>query len=89
FNILSGDMSIVGPRPALPREVLAYDERSRMRLSGKPGLTCTWQVSGRANLSFDEQVDLDIAYLDGRSFHRDIALIMRTIPAVLTARGAY
>jgi exopolysaccharide biosynthesis WecB/TagA/CpsF family protein len=89
INIVEGTMSVVGPRPALPREVLCYDRRSRQRLTGTPGLTCTWQVSGRADIPFDQQVELDVEYLRGRSLIRDLSLIARTIPAVLTARGAY
>jgi len=89
FNIAVGDMSIVGPRPALPHEVLAYAPEQRERLVGRPGLTCTWQVSGRAEIPFEQQVRLDIEYLRTRSFFKDIALILRTVPAVLTARGAY
>lgn len=89
LNIVTGDMSVVGPRPALPREVLTYDRGQRERLSGRPGLTCTWQVSGRAEIPFLEQVRLDVEYLRNRSFLRDIGLILRTVPAVLTARGAY
>lgn len=89
FNIVLGDMSVVGPRPALPREVLTYAPVQRERLSGRPGLTCTWQVSGRAEIPFEEQVILDVDYLRNRSFLRDIGLIFRTVPAVLTARGAY
>jgi exopolysaccharide biosynthesis WecB/TagA/CpsF family protein len=89
LNIVEGSMSVVGPRPALPREVLTYDRRSRERLSGAPGLTCTWQVSGRADIPFDQQVELDVAYLRRRSMFQDVWLIARTVPAVLTARGAY
>jgi lipopolysaccharide/colanic/teichoic acid biosynthesis glycosyltransferase len=89
LNILSGDMSLVGPRPALPSEVLSYSPAARERLAGKPGLTCTWQVSGRANIPFEEQVELDVAYLRTRSLMTDLVLMLRTIPAVLTARGAY
>lgn len=89
FNILSGDMSVVGPRPALPREATAYSHGARDRLAGTPGLTCTWQVSGRADIPFEEQVELDVEYLKSRSLLRDIWLIIRTIPAVITARGAY
>ena len=89
MNILVGDMSVVGPRPALPREVLVYDEPTRRRLRGKPGLTCTWQVSGRANIAFEQQVAMDITYLDRRSLGHDLVLVARTVPAVLTARGAY
>ena len=89
LNIVTGNMSLVGPRPALPREVLAYSPAERGRLAGKPGLTCTWQVSGRADIPFDRQVELDVAYLQTRSLFTDIALMFKTIPAVLTARGAY
>lgn len=89
FNVLSGEMSLVGPRPGLPREVLALKPDQRERLAGQPGLTCTWQVSGRAEIPFEQQVRLDIEYLRTRSLLKDIALILRTVPAVLTARGAY
>jgi len=89
LNIIAGEMSIVGPRPALPREVIAYDEAMRLRLGGLPGLTCTWQVSGRADIPFEQQVQLDVDYLQKRSLVGDIKLILRTIPAVVTARGAY
>lgn len=89
FNILRGDMSIVGPRPALAREVLLYDRKASQRLGGRPGLTCTWQVSGRADIPFDRQVELDVEYLRNRTFLGDLRLIFRTVPAVLTARGAY
>jgi len=89
FNIVTGEMSIVGPRPALPREVLVYDPVQRERLAGLPGLTCTWQVSGRAEIPFTQQVELDIDYLRNRSFSKDLDLIFQTIPAVLSARGAY
>ena len=89
LNVVRGEMSIVGPRPALPQEVLAYSDRARERLSGLPGLTCTWQVSGRANIPFEQQVELDIDYVRRPSVLRDLWLILRTVPAVLTGRGAY
>jgi lipopolysaccharide/colanic/teichoic acid biosynthesis glycosyltransferase len=89
INVLRGEMSIVGPRPALPQEVLSYDDRARRRLHGAPGLTCSWQVSGRAEIPFDQQVEMDIAYLEKRSLAGDIALIARTVPAVVSGRGAY
>jgi len=82
-------MSLVGPRPALPDEVRKYSRHDRGRLLGKPGLTCTWQISGRADLSFSEQVELDISYLKSRSIWLDLYLIARTPVAVLSARGAY
>jgi exopolysaccharide biosynthesis WecB/TagA/CpsF family protein len=89
FNVVKGDMSIVGPRPALPQEVITYDDRARARLQGTPGLTCTWQVSGRADIPFDQQVELDVEYLNSRSLLRDIKLIAKTVPAVVSGRGAY
>ena len=89
LNIVRGEMSVVGPRPALPREVLTYAADQRERLVGKPGLTCVWQVSGRADIPFERQVELDVTYLRNRSLLTDIGLILRTIPAVLSARGAY
>ncbi len=89
LNILCGEMSLVGPRPALPGEVLSYTAAARERLAGRPGLTCTWQVSGRADIPFEQQVALDVEYLRTRSMMTDVVLMLRTIPAVLTARGAY
>lgn len=88
-NILSGKMSIVGPRPALPEEVEAYSQRALRRLSVKPGLTGIWQVSGRADIDFDRMVDMDIAYARSRSILLDLALISVTFQAVLKGRGAY
>ncbi|MES1952041.1 WecB/TagA/CpsF family glycosyl transferase [Salinisphaera sp. S4-8] len=89
LNVLKGDMSIVGPRPALAEEVVTYAGRSWGRLGGKPGITCTWQVSGRAEIPFEGQVALDIDYLGQKSVLHDIALMFRTVPAVLSRRGAY
>lgn len=89
INVLKGDMSIVGPRPALPQEVLTYQDRERGRLLGKPGITCIWQVSGRAEIPFKQQVSMDIRYLKRQSLRQDISLIAKTIPAVLKGRGAY
>ncbi|PCJ10240.1 MAG: UDP-phosphate galactose phosphotransferase [Rhodobacteraceae bacterium] len=88
-NILSGKMSIVGPRPALPEEVEAYSHRALRRLSVKPGLTGIWQVSGRADIDFDRMVDMDIAYVRSRSILLDLVLISVTFQAVLKGRGAY
>ena len=88
-NVLRGDMAIVGPRPALPEEVRRYDFEASKRLQTKPGLTCIWQVSGRSDLSFEQQVNLDIAYLRGKSLLTDLRLIVRTIPAVFSGKGAY
>ncbi len=89
LNVIRGDMSLVGPRPALPTEVVTYHGRSWQRLGGKPGITCIWQVSGRAEISFDQQVEMDISYLGMRGLITDLGLLLRTIPAVIGGRGAY
>jgi lipopolysaccharide/colanic/teichoic acid biosynthesis glycosyltransferase len=88
FNVLRGEMSLVGPRPPLPEEVATYTPHELRRLSVIPGLTCIWQVSGRSNIPFDRWVDLDLEYIHSRSTLRDWTLILRTIPAVVTGRGA-
>ena len=89
WNVLRGDMRLVGPRPPLPMEVEHYGTEERRRLEGPPGITGPWQVNGRSNIPFRAQVRLDIEYLVTRSVLGDLWLIARTIPAVLTARGAY
>lgn len=89
WNVFKGDMSLVGPRPALPVEVEKYSTVERRRLRGKPGITCFWQIQGRADLPFDRQVVLDVAYLQKRSIFMDIMILLKTPMAVLTARGAY
>lgn len=89
WNVLKGDMSLVGPRPALPVEVEKYTSVERRRLRGKPGITCFWQIQGRADLPFDRQVVLDVAYLQKRTIWMDIGILLKTPKAVLTARGAY
>lgn len=89
WNVLKGDMSLVGPRPALPVEVEKYSDVERRRLRGKPGITCFWQIQGRADLPFDRQVVLDVAYLQKRTIWMDIGILLKTPMAVLTARGAY
>ena len=89
WNVFKGDMSLVGPRPALPVEVEKYTPVERRRLRGKPGITCFWQIQGRADLPFDRQVVLDVAYLQKRSIFMDIMILLKTPMAVLTARGAY
>ncbi|MEX1157611.1 MAG: sugar transferase [Thermomicrobiales bacterium] len=89
INILMGEMSIVGPRPPVPAEVAEYDDWHRGRLQVSPGLTGLWQVSGRSNLTFDEMVRLDLYYAEHWTPWLDIKIILRTIPAIVTARGAY
>jgi lipopolysaccharide/colanic/teichoic acid biosynthesis glycosyltransferase len=89
LNVLNGTMSLVGPRPPLPAEVARYTVAQRRRLAGKPGITCLWQVSGRSDIPFPRQVELDVEYLASRSVFTDIAILFRTVPAVLLARGAY
>lgn len=88
FNVLLGEMSLVGPRPAIPSEVARYNDYQLQRLSVTPGLTCLWQVSGRAELPFEEQVRLDLQYIARRSLALDLALLLKTIPAVVSGRGA-
>jgi exopolysaccharide biosynthesis polyprenyl glycosylphosphotransferase len=88
FNVLKGDMSIVGPRPPLPAEVVKYESWQRRRLSVRPGLTCIWQVSGRNQISFEEWMYLDMQYIDRWSFANDLSLILKTFPVVLAGRGA-
>jgi exopolysaccharide biosynthesis polyprenyl glycosylphosphotransferase len=87
-NVLRGEMSLVGPRPPLPAEVEAYEDRQRDRLEVRPGITGVWQVGGRSDLSFDEYVRLDLFYIENWSLAFDVYLIAKTIPAVLGARGA-
>ncbi|MCX8507304.1 MAG: sugar transferase [Rhodobacteraceae bacterium] len=89
LNVLSGDMAIVGPRPALAKEVAAYPARALGRLATKPGITGLWQVSGRADIGFEQMIDMDLAYSQSRSVLMDLRLIARTFGAVLSGRGAY
>lgn len=89
FNVLKGDMSLVGPRPPLPREVAEYDLAQRRRLDVIPGITGLWQVSGRSDIDFEGQVRLDIQYIRNQGFWSDIVILLKTVPAVLLGRGAY
>ena len=89
LNVLGGSMSLVGPRPPLPSEVARYDAQARRRLLVKPGLTGLWQVSGRSNLSWEESIRLDLDYIERWSLALDTVVLLRTLPAVLRADGAY
>ena len=88
WNVIVGDMSLVGPRPPLPEEVSRYEPWQRRRLSMKPGLTCLWQVSGRSELDFDRWMALDLKYIDTWSPLLDLKILLKTVPAVLSGRGA-
>jgi lipopolysaccharide/colanic/teichoic acid biosynthesis glycosyltransferase len=89
LNVLRGDMSIVGPRPPLPVEVARYQPWHRRRLDVKPGITCLWQIAGRSQIGFDEWMRLDMEYLRTRSLRTDMAIFLKTLPAVMARRGAY
>jgi lipopolysaccharide/colanic/teichoic acid biosynthesis glycosyltransferase len=89
WHVLTGRMTLVGPRPPIPEEVEHYEPWQRERLAAKPGLTCIWQVSGRSNIPFERWVELDIKYVRTRHFWLDMKLLWLTIPAILTGRGAY
>jgi len=89
WNILRGDMSFVGPRPAIPDEVEQYEAWQRRRLRMRPGLTCTWVLEGRNHLDFNRWMQLDLAYIDTWSLWLDLKIFLRTIPIVLSGRGAY
>jgi len=88
FNVFSGDMSLVGPRPPLPEEVSQYELWQRRRLSVKPGITCLWQVNGRNNIDFQNWMKLDLEYIDNWSLWLDIKILAKTLPAVIIAKGA-
>jgi len=88
INVLNGDMSLVGPRPPLPKEVAEYEPWQHRKLSVKPGVTCTWQVSGRNNIDFDDWMRLDLDYIDNWSLWEDAKILAKTIPAVLKGSGA-
>ncbi len=87
--VLRGDMSIVGPRPPVPREVALYTLADRRRLDVTPGLTCIWQISGRSDIPFPQQVELDVKYIQSRSLLTDLRILFLTVPAVLLGKGAY
>jgi lipopolysaccharide/colanic/teichoic acid biosynthesis glycosyltransferase len=87
WNVLRGDMSLVGPRPPLPDEVDRYSIFERRRLSMRPGITCLWQVGGRNEIGFDEWVKLDLEYIDSWSLLLDAEILLKTVPAVLRGTG--
>lgn len=89
WNVFVGDMSLVGPRPPLPNEVRLYTMHQRKRLDINPGITCIWQVSGRSEIPFRQQVEMDLEYITKQSFFKDMTLLVLTVPAVIKARGAY
>ncbi|WP_372779997.1 sugar transferase [Litorivivens sp.] len=89
INVLKGEMSLIGPRPALISEVEQYSDYDRKRLEGLPGISGLWQVSGRADLDFEQQVELDIRYNQQRNLWMDLYITIMTVPAVLMGKGAY
>ncbi len=89
FNVLLGDMSLVGPRPPLPSEVKSYTIEERKRLNVTPGITCIWQVSGRSELPFKQQMALDKQYIASRSAWKDFVILLKTVPAILSGKGAW
>ena len=89
YNVLVGDMSLVGPRPPVPSEVSKYSLAHRRRLAVRPGITCFWQISGRAEIDFSGQVQLDVNYIESQSFWIDVKILAQTVPAVLSGKGAY
>lgn len=88
INVLKGEMSLVGPRPNLPREVIHYTERQKLKLLAKPGLTCYWQVSGRSDIDFEEWMELDIKYIKERNTLVDIGLVFKTVGVLFGDEGA-
>ena len=89
YNVLKGDMSLVGPRPPVPREVAMYTLADRRRLAVVPGITCFWQIGGRAEIDFAGQVALDVQYIESQNFFTDVKILFKTVPAVLCSKGAY
>lgn len=88
LNVLKGEMSLVGPRPPVPREVELYSPSDRRRLAVIPGITCYWQISGRSEIDFSGQVALDVKYIEEMSFWTDFTILVKTVPAVLSGKGA-
>lgn len=88
LNVLKGDMSLIGPRPGLPSEVIQYDERAKRRLTVKLGCGGVWQVSGRSDVSYNQMVDFDLDYVDNRGIARDLSLVLGTVRAMFSGEGA-
>ena len=88
FNVIKGEMSLVGPRPPIPHEVVQYKRWQHRRLSMKPGITCLWQVKGRNKIGFEEWMKLDLQYIDNWSLGLDFKILFKTIPVVLIGYGA-
>jgi lipopolysaccharide/colanic/teichoic acid biosynthesis glycosyltransferase len=89
YNVLVGDMSLVGPRPPIPEEVAQYEPWQLRRLDVRPGITCLWQISGRSRIGFQEWMRLDLEYIRHQSLSLDLKILVRTLPAVLSREGAY
>lgn len=89
YNVLRGDMSLVGPRPPVPREVATYKASHLRRLRVKPGITCLWQIGGRSEIDFEGQVRLDLQYIKSSNALYDVVILLKTVPAVLFGKGAY
>lgn len=89
WNVLIGDMSLVGPRPPVPAEVDQYSLSDRRRLEVIPGITCIWQISGRSEIPFEQQVELDVQYIQSQSLWTDFKILVKTVPALLLGSGAY
>jgi exopolysaccharide biosynthesis polyprenyl glycosylphosphotransferase len=89
WNVLIGEMSLVGPRPPVPSEVDQYSLSDRRRLEVIPGITCIWQVSGRSEIPFEQQVELDVQYIQSQSIWTDVKILLKTVPALLLGSGAY
>lgn len=89
YNVLAGDMSLVGPRPPIPEEVAQYEPWQLRRLDVRPGITCLWQISGRSRIGFQEWMRLDLEYIRRQSLSLDLKILVRTLPAVLSREGAY
>ena len=89
FNVFAGQMSLVGPRPPIPSEAVHYSPTERCRLLVTPGMTCLWQICGRSSVPYPEWILLDLYYIEHRSFLLDLSILLQTIPAVISAKGAY